>query len=185
MKKTLLSVALLGCCAISAGAFASDGTITINGEVSNVSCSINVNGQSGGDYQVTLPTVSQTSLKSGDTAGAKLLAIQVSGCTTAVGNLPAGVRAAFENTNVNPATGNLINTTAPGGASLGATNVEVQLTNSDKQPINLITNVNNVMTPIDVNGDSTMNYYVQYIAPSADAIAGKVTTSAVYSLDYQ
>ena len=185
MKKTLLSLAVVGCGLLSASTFASEGTITINGQVTNVSCSINVNGQTGGDYEMTLPTVSESSLKSGQTAGAKLLAIQVTGCTFTGGSLPAGVRAAFENTNVNPGTGNLLNTTAPGGATLGATNVEIQLTNSQKMPINLITNVNNVMTPIDVNGDSTMNYYVQYIAPSADAVSGKVTTSAVSSLDYQ
>ncbi|MBL5904473.1 fimbrial protein [Serratia fonticola] len=185
MKNTLISLAAIGCGLLSSGAFASDGTITINGQVTNITCAINVNGQSGGDYELTLPTVSELSLKSGNTAGANLLAIQVKGCTSSKSELPSGVRAAFENTNVNPSTGNLLNTTAPGGATLGATNVEIQLTNSSKLPINLITNVNNVATPIDVNGDATMNYYVQYIAPSADAIAGKVTTSAVYSLDYE
>ena len=113
------------------------------------------------------------------------MAIHLSGCTAAGGSLPAGVRAVFEDTNVNPETGNLINTTAPGGTSLGATNVEVQITNSEQAPINLMTNHNNIAVPIDVDGNATMGYYVQYIAPSADAIAGKVTTSAVYSLDYQ
>lgn len=184
MKKTLLSLAVIGCSMLSAGAFASDGSIIINGQVTNVSCSITIDGKSGTAYEIVLPTVAQSALKKGDTAGAKLLAIHLSGCTAAGGSLPAGVRAVFENTNVNHDTGNLINTTAPGGTSLGATNVEVQITNSDLVPINLMTNNNNIAVPIDVDGNATMMYYVQYIAPSADAIAGKVTTSAVYSLDY-
>jgi major type 1 subunit fimbrin (pilin) len=62
---------------------AADGTVTINGSVSNTTCTVSVNGGSS-NGTVTLPTVGVTSLNSsvGQVAGATSFSIGISGCTT-------------------------------------------------------------------------------------------------------
>lgn len=178
MKMKLLA-AVVGLGLISAGANAATGTITINGLVNDVTCDIDINGTAGGDSTITLPTVTASDLTATNTAGAMPLTINAKACVSS-GTAPTGVRASFETSNVNPATGNLLNNTTTGGAK----NVEVQITNAANQAINLITPTANEFTAF-TGTDASMVYHVQYVAPVADAEAGIVTSSVVYSLDYQ
>lgn len=168
----LVSAGLL--CA--SGAYASDGTITITGQVTDSSCNIAVNGATG-DATIVLPTVSTTVLASdGDTAGSTSMNMALTGCPTAAGGL---VRAYFESANVDVGTGNLKNT----ATGTPATNVQVQVTNATGAVIDLATNDNN--TSVDMStGDANLQYFVQYYATGAST-AGPVETALVYSLDYQ
>lgn len=175
MKK-IVSALVIGLGLYSAGAMAADGTITINGNIVANTCTIT--GTSGKNVTVTLPTVGTAALATaGQTAGATPFAISLSSC-------PAGLNKAqtrFEvGPTVDPATGNLLNSTASGSA----TNVEVQLLNNTFQAINVTTNTNSQLVPIS-SGAATMNYYAQYIATGGASTAGTVSTSVQYSMTYQ
>lgn len=172
----------------SGAAAAADGTLTFQGEVVAPTC--NVTGGSGtdganGDILVTLPKVSTASL---DAAGA------IAGSTPfelIVGGAPAGgtcdvaqVKTVMfelgENENIVPATGNLKNTDAA-----GATLVEIGLLNGDtNKEINLAT-----ATPADLpvaavsGSEAIVKFVAQYEAVGA-ATAGKVTSTAQYSVVY-
>lgn len=66
----LSALAMVITSAFTASAFAVDGTITINGQITDTTCTISVDGGSN-DATVTLPTVSSTTLgAAGATAGA-------------------------------------------------------------------------------------------------------------------
>lgn len=176
MKKTLLVTAFVGFGLLSAGAFASDGSITINGKITGTTCDIDIGG-AGADGTVTLPTVSTSALSAAEeTAGKTLVKVNLTNCTGT-----GDVRAFFNTTNVNSGTGNLLNTAA---TATPATNVEVQLLNKAQTVIDLRTNDTNTYETIADNA-ATLEYYAQYIAKTAAAGAGDVTTKAVFSLDYQ
>lgn len=175
MKK-IVSVLAIGLGLYSAGAMAADGTITITGDIVANTCT--VTGSAGKNVTVTLPTVGASSLATvGQTAGATPFSISLSSC-------PAGLTSAKTNfevgSTVNPVTGNLKNSTAPGSA----TNVEVQLLSNSFQGINVATNANSQTVPIS-GGTATMSYYAQYIATGGAAAAGTVNTSVQYSMTYQ
>lgn len=166
----------------SFGANAADGTITFTGTVSDTTCSINgVTSGSPADIAVTLPPVPAGALTStGETAGtttAGAIQMQLTGCsgtaTKAIAN--------FENgTTVDQTTGNLINSGSAG-------NVQVQLLNTNMNPINVTTNSNNQLT---TNGDAilggaaTLKYFARYYA-TGKATAGTVNTSVQYTMQYQ
>ncbi|WMY75942.1 fimbrial protein [Buttiauxella selenatireducens] len=176
MKKTLLATAFVGFGLLSTGAFASDGSITINGKITGTTCDIDIGG-AGADGTVTLPTVSTSALSAAeDVAGKTLVKIDLTNCSDT-----GSVRAFFNTTNVNSSTGNLLNIAATGTP---ATNVEVQLLNKTQGVIDLRTNDTNPYETI--TGDAaTLEYYAQYIAKTAAAGEGDVSTKAVFSLDYQ
>ncbi|WP_417330316.1 fimbrial protein [Halomonas cupida] len=183
MKKALTVTAFIAASlATSMGTLASDGKITINGLVTDSSCSIAVNGGSG-EATVTLPTVSTSSLAAaGDVAGATPIVMQLTGCPSS-----GSVRAFFETDNVDVGTGYLVN-----NAVAGADNVEVQIVNGmDGSEINLGDNTGNDYVDFvstggesGAEGSATLNYAAQYVALDA-ATAGKVETALVYTLDYQ
>lgn len=169
----LVSAGLL--CA--SGAYASDGTITITGQVTDSSCNIAVNGATG-DATIVLPTVSTTVLANdGDTAGATAVSMSLTGCPSG-----QGVRAYFESTNVDQATGYLKNT----ATGTPAENVQVQVTDTSGNDIDLRSNAttNNNYVATETDGSANLEYGVQYIATGAST-AGPVETALVYSLDYQ
>lgn len=174
----LIATALVGMGVLSAGtAYAADGTITINGEVTATSCDVSINGAAGSDASLTLDTVSSVLLTTnGDVAGAKDLGFKLTNCATG-----GSVRAFFEQDNVDSTTGNLNNTDV--AASGGAQNVQVQILNNAGTAINLNTqNANNFVNIINKTAD--VNYMAQYIA-TAQSVAGTVATQLVYTLEYQ
>lgn len=164
---------------------AADGTITINGVITDTTCSIN--GKASGsqaDIAVTLPTVTAGSLASaGQTAGTSNLGdikLTLSGCT---GSATKAV-ARFENgPTVDQGSGNLVNK----AAVTPAANLQVRLLNVNMQPINILTNANNDVTANGAtiaSGAATLNYFAQYYA-TGKATSGNVSTSAQYTMTYQ
>lgn len=178
----LPAVALVISSAFTASVLAADGTITINGKITDTTCTISVDGGSN-DATVTLPTVSSSSLAApGQTAGATPFNISLSNCSgTSLGT----VSTYFEpGAYVDSVTGRLnIDTTA----SDAATNVQVQLLNSERNAIVAGASVANGQNdvPVDISsGSGTLNYFAQYYATDAST-AGSVTTQVDYTMTYQ
>jgi len=180
MKKTLLTAALLTIGGLAvAPAFASDGTITITGKVVANTCAFSVNGGSASNT-VQLPVVFTTALNaSGNTAGATPFTIKVSGCDP---NLTS-VQEQFGGSNINAADGNLKNIATATSPQTVAGNVEVQLTDSTANAINLNTNANSPVGALS-SGGVTLSYQARYYATGV-ATAGLVNTSVTYTTQYQ
>jgi major type 1 subunit fimbrin (pilin) len=166
-------------------AHAADGTITINGAVSDTTCSINgIASGSAANVTATLPTVTAGALATaGATAGTSNLGdikLSLTGCS---GTATKAV-ARFENgATVDQSSGYLINQ----ASASPATNVQVRLLNQNMQPINITTNANNdiVANGAAIAGNAaTLNYFAQYYA-TGKATAGSVNTSVLYTMQYQ
>ena len=160
----------------AAGAHASDGTITFNGALTANTCTINGNGTSKKDFTVTLPTVSTSTLTAaGQTAGTTSYTIALTGCS---GGSSASVFYEAGAT-VDASDGRLVVATG------GATNVKLQLLNSDGTQIKAgySPDLQN-SEPADItSGEATLSYQVQYYATGATG-AGAANSSVVYSVDY-
>lgn len=167
--KTIAYVIAISMAFSTAGALASDGTITINGNLTANTCTINAGY---GNITVNLPTISTATLNTaGKTAGNTKFTIALSNCTG------SSAQTYFEaGATINTANGHLIN------ASGSAGNVEVQILNDQNQAINLSTQTNSQQVSI-VSQAATMNYYAQYYATGV-ATAGTVITSVKYSMIY-
>lgn len=173
MKKIILAASALALGSVAA--HAADGTVTINGMVTDQTCKVSANSK---DITVTLPTVGVGSLATaGTTAGRTPFTINLENCK-------AGQVSAFFETggNVDAASGRLNNT---GGAS----NVQVQLLSDSSVVIPVLANAAQapVTTKATVakDGDSAaLNYYAEYYATGA-ATAGNVATSVQYTINYQ
>jgi major type 1 subunit fimbrin (pilin) len=164
---------------------AADGTITINGAVTDTTCSINaVPNGSPANVTTTLPTVDAGALAAaGATAGTSNLGdlkLALSGCS---GTATKAV-ARFENgPTVDQSNGYLVNQ----AVSAPAQNVEVRLLNANMQPINILTNTNNDIATNGAAisaGAATLNYFAQYFA-TGKAQSGAVNTQVQYTMQYQ
>ncbi|MEN0612974.1 fimbrial protein [Klebsiella indica] len=181
-KYAISALALALSSVVATSASAVDGTITINGQVTDTTCTISVDGGAA-DATVTLPTVSVSALPSpGATAGATPFNISLSGCTGTALNTASTY---FEpGTYVDSETGRLnIDTTAGDAAG----NVQVQLLNANSEAIvagaSVATGQNDI--PVDISsGSGVLNYYAQYYATAA-ATAGAVTTQVDYTMVYE
>ncbi|ABE37014.1 fimbrial family protein [Paraburkholderia xenovorans LB400] len=156
---------------------ASDGTITIDGEIVDVTCTVSVNG-GGSANIVTLPTVSKSQLPAaGATAGATDLTIGLSACPASY----ASARPFFEGgANVAP-NFNLVNQ-----ASSPAANVQIQLTYEDGTQLqvgNAASQQAAAATPIN-GGTATLHYSTQYYAAGAAAGAGDVQGTVTFAMNY-
>lgn len=178
MKKIILatSALVLG----SVAAHAADGTVTINGTVTDQTCKV-TNGSR--NVAVTLPPVGVNSLAViGQTAGRTPFTINLENCKA------GDVSVFFETgSNVDAATGNLNNTGT-------AKNVQVQLlsdksvvipllANATQSPLTTKTTIVGV-TGTDTTGTAALNYYAQYLA-TGQATTGTVATSVQYTVNYQ
>ncbi|WP_165680063.1 fimbrial protein [Metapseudomonas otitidis] len=175
MKKFLTAGAALVGFGLSNLALAYDGTITIKGEVSSKTCTIE---SAALNQTVELAPVSQSSLAPGQNAGFKPFQIAVSGCTVG-----AKVKANFEIApNVDPATGTLKNELSGADAS----NVAIQLFNKDQQAINLATGANNSEEIIGAGQNATLGFFAAYLAPvGEDVKPGLVNTKVTYTMSYE
>lgn len=186
MKKTAISLSLLvamGLATVGAQA-ASTGTIMFNGELTDTTCDVDVNGQ-GADATVTLPTVSVNQLAAnGDTTGRTSFNMNLSKCVIGTTGGHSKVSTFFQaGSTVDLATGRLKNV---GGT---ATNVGLQLldVSGNYAAINIgNTDQVNDTAYVDINGDGTalLPYAVQYFA-SAQTTPGTVTSSVIYNLQYK
>ncbi len=166
--------------AATQSAFASDGTITINGLVTANTCKIN---GSTGDVLVTLPTIQTNALKdTGTTAGTTPFALVLSDCTGGLTKVSAYFEAG---PTVDFDTGNLKLDAAAGSA----TGVEISLLNSDGTKIRLGGDAKsaNGTTPVTIaSGGATLRYFAQYVRTSVGTVGpGTANTRVLYSLNYQ
>ncbi|WP_416757179.1 fimbrial protein [Pseudomonas sp. BNK-6] len=172
MKKILITLAASAAVVSTFSASAVDGIINFTGSVSNQTCTIE--GNTGTTAKtVTMDQVAASSMAAvGQTAGRKDFTLELTACTGS----SALVR--FEQgATVDAATGNLINQTA------GGSNVQIQLLNANMEPINLQTNSNSLSTAI-TDKEASVKFYAQYVAATAAATAGQVTSSVQFSMDY-
>lgn len=176
MKKILLAVSLA--VLATSSAFAADGTITINGMVTDKTCSINAGGSK--DFTVTLPTVSQQVLANvGDVAGRTPFTISLTDCSA------GKVATYFEpGATVDFNTGRLNNATG------AASNVQVQLLGSNNLAIPVLAagangaQTNSQWVDVVAAGAADLNYYAEYYATGAST-PGNVATSVKYTIVYQ
>lgn len=179
MKKIAL-IAALSVVGI-ANVQAADGTITINGFVTDKTC--NIVTPAGKDFTVTLPTVSrQTLAKAGDVAGRTPFQIKLEDCSA------GKVATYFEpGATVDFNTGRLINQAAAGDS---AQNVDVRLLGDNNQFIPVLAagatgaQANSQWVDVVEGGSADLNYYAEYYATGAST-AGEVTTSVQYTIIYQ
>ena len=177
MKKLAL-IAALSVVGI-ANAQAADGTITINGLLTDKTCDIVT--PAGKDFTVTLPTVSkQTLAAAGNVAGRTPFQIKLANCSE------GKVATYFEpGATVDFNTGRLLNQDAT-----GAKNVNVQLLGSNNQVIPVLAagadgaQANSQWVDVAKAGSADLNYYAEYYATGAST-AGKVNTSVQYTIIYQ
>ena len=181
-KHTLSALMLILSSAAATSAIAADGTITINGKITDTTCTISVNGGTN-SATITLPTVSASTLAAaGATAGATPFNISLGGCS---GTALATASTYFEpGAYVDSQSGRL---NIDSGVADAASNVQVQLLNSARNPIVAGASVANGQNdvPVDISGGSgTLNYFAQYYATGA-ANAGTVTTQVDYTMVYE
>jgi major type 1 subunit fimbrin (pilin) len=181
MNKTLLSAALIAGFGVAAlapqAATATDGTINFTGAVTGSTCTVKVNGAAS-PATITLPTVSTTALNAaGTTAGQTAFAINLSAC----GGTPAPTKAStfFENGPTVNAAGRLVNAGT-------ATNVDVQLVNTDNSAITVggVAPTSGTGVFAITTGTATLSYFARYFATAA-ATAGTVSSSVQFSVIYQ
>ncbi|CAJ48070.1 fimbrial protein [Bordetella avium] len=200
---SVVLVALAGMAAVPA--HASDGVITITGEITTQTCKINGNTPPY-NLLVTLPKISSSALKNvNDTAGSTVFHIELTECPESLKNKM--LAAYFEpGPAVDLATGNLqtytIDTlptkaasTIPGDldSSKLFDNVEIQLANTDGSAIKIgaADHRSKGFTAVEAgSGNSktasaTLTYLARYIKTGNGAIkAGKVHTYVQYSILY-
>lgn len=188
MKKSLvlLTTASILCAGTSFVAnAASTGTITFNGELTDSTCNVVIDGQAS-DATVTLPTVSISDLpSSGKTSGRTAFNLQLSDCVVGTNAGQSKVSAFFQTgATVDQSTGRLKNTLTD-----GATLVDLQLLDASNNyaPIN-VGSTNQVSdmayVDIDANGSATLPYAVEYYA-NGQTTPGLVASSVVYNLQYK
>lgn len=191
MKKTILGLSLLAAMGASSAYAESTGTITFNGELTDTTCNVNIEGQ-GNNATVTLPTVSVNELaEPGATTGRTSFNMALTDCQVAADENgdatgPSKVSAFFQpGDTVDLSTGRLLNQTAD-----GATNVDLQLLDASNAyaAINVgNTSQVNDTAYVDIDtasGTAEIPYAVEYYATDKTT-AGKVTSSVVYNLQYK
>ncbi|HKR76619.1 MAG TPA: fimbrial protein [Rhodanobacter sp.] len=183
MTKTLLStafVAILGAVAFvpaAQAATATDGTITINGQVVAATCTIAVNGGTANGTVVLKPAPTTSLATAGSTYGDMPFTIGVTGCDASLNGKT--VSPYWSGTNVN-SNGRLNNT---GTATL----VNLQLLNNDDSTaiaLNGPEGGQGTTGAAVASGAATMTYYARYYATGA-AGAGTVSSTVNYTLIYQ
>lgn len=177
MKKIALIIALAA--AATTSLHAADGTITINGLVTDKTCDIVT--PAGKDFTVSLPTVSKSTLSAaGNVAGRTPFQINLANCSA------GKVATYFEpGVNVDFNTGRLLN-----ADTAGAKNINVQLLGSNNLFIPVVAKGasgaqdNSQWITVADGAGADLNYYAEYYATGA-ATAGQVKTSVQYSIIYQ
>ena len=175
IKTSNALIAAIASVFIAQSAFAVDGTITINGQITDTTCSIAVNNGTN-DGTVTLPTVSANALSSiGSVAGTTPFNIVLSGCA---GSTLNNAYAYFEpGPTVETSTGRLNNSSGT------ATGAQVRLLDKVSMPI-VVGGTSQGGVVEDVSGGgATLGYYAQYYANSA-VTAGVVATQVNYTIVY-
>ena len=172
MKKIILatSAIILG----SAAAHAADGTITITGQITDRTCTVDSKSK---DLAVVLPTVSAVSLAPGQTAGRTPFTINLTDCSE------GKVATYFE-----PGTSVDFNSGRLNNVSGDAKNVQIQLLGDNNEFIPVLgkavgTQLNSQEVSVSAGGSAALNYYAEYYAKDKTT-AGDVKTSVKYTIVY-
>ncbi|OMG72841.1 fimbrial protein [Burkholderia ubonensis] len=180
-KLISLLIASAGLVAASA-AQASDGTITITGNVMASTCQVD----NGGNVAVSLPQVGANTLQSpGATAGRTPFTLSLKGCTAGTGN-PTKVSAVFESgSNVDQTTGRLTLDTGT-EEKPAAQNIQINVLNDQQKPIHVgaMGEQGSQVVDIAADGSAKLTYYAEYYA-TGKAEAGSANSKVQYSLTYQ
>jgi len=175
-KNFYVTLGLLACIYSTATFAASDNTISFQGEVTDATCSLTVNGNSVAPI-VLLPTIPASELAaSGDVAGATEFEVGVSGCTGAT----TSISSVFVGNQVDTAyAGTLANTGT-------AKNVNIQILDTKSEPIDLTSGYKAAgdLSPGTGESSATATYKAQYFATGV-ATAGTVAASLQYAISYQ
>lgn len=180
MKKTnIAAIVLLGTVLSASASASSDNTISFQGEVTDQTCSLTVNGNESAPI-ILLPTVAATALSaSGDVAGATSFEMGVTGCTASTDSTTS-ISTVF--------VGNLVDSTNEGtlGNSGTAGNVNVQILDSSSTAIDLSSTytADGDLTLASGDTSATSTYTAQYYATGV-ATAGTVAASLQYAISYQ
>ncbi|WWH71290.1 fimbrial protein [Erwinia billingiae] len=186
MRMTILaSVIVVSGGGVASLAGASDGTITFDGKIQDVTCVISGGTTPGSldgkaDFTITLPNVSTSALKkSGERAGDTRFYIQLSGANCENGKIADVVFEKAQST-IDATTGKLINqiTKINGGSE----NVQIAILNNDKTDINLNNSGSHQNVTIASN-KALFEYWAQYYA-TGTVTAGLVQSQALYSISY-
>ncbi|EAX5108513.1 type 1 fimbrial protein [Salmonella enterica] len=177
MKKYLAMIT--GSLLVSSSAMAvSDNTITFQGEVSDETCSVVINGNQAKPV-VLLPTVSTKDLsEQGKTAGPITFDIGLSGCTGSK-DKTTKISTVFVGNQVT-SNGNLGNTGS-------AKNVEVQLLDTSGEPINLtggFTGDGDLQLEPNAS-EASATYTARYYYSTGKAEAGTVAATLQYAVSYK
>ncbi|MGE8604516.1 fimbrial protein [Bordetella trematum] len=189
-------------------AHAVDGTITINGEITDSTCKINGKTPPS-DVIVNLPKISTSALKNtGDSAGATAFTLKLTDCpTTLTGEVKAyfepGITTDYDSGALYAYTPIAVDTSTSSSTPLTgipsrtgatkATNVEIQLANTDGKPIKIGAPTNmatGVVFSSSGSGDAarntaTLHYLARYYkSGSGDISPGKLVTYVAYSIAY-
>ncbi len=175
MKKMILaaSTIIIGL----SSAYAADGKVTINGKVTDQTCTVDTSSK---NITVILPTVSKSTLfAAGETAGRTPFFVKLTNCS--IGQ----VTTYFEpGATVDSTTGRLNNQ----AAGSPATRVQVQLLTDNGVVLPILgvppTDPAQWKVISSSGGAATLNYFAEYIATGA-ATAGDVTTSVQYTMIYR
>lgn len=185
MKLNLIVVSLTTTVGLLAtAASASTGIIHFNGELTDVTCKVDIEGQ-GANPTITLPTVPVSVLTTaGEVAGNTAFNLNLSDC--ALGSSGKTKVSAFFETGVtvDQSTGRLKNTLTD---STAATNVQLQILDANSTAIKLgnTTQVTeNPYVTIAADNTATIPYSVEYYA-LGQTTAGKVASNVVYTLQYK
>ncbi|PNS11304.1 fimbrial protein [Mixta theicola] len=180
MQKTLLGTAIaLTVSVLALPVSAADGTITINGKLTQQTCTVKINNGTA-DAVISLPTLSTSALDAAKkVAGRTAFTMNLTGCTPASGS----VRAYFEHgPTVDAASGRLNNMQTTDAAK----NVQIQLRDNDENDVYVgnTSQRTNPATDVSAAGTADLLYSAYYYA-TAPAEAGGLATSVTYSIDYQ
>ncbi len=179
-------------------ALAVDGTITINGEITDSTCKIN-NQTPPSNLIVNLPKISTGALKAkGDFAGATLFTLKLTHCPSTLGGevkayFEPGPTTDYDNGALYAYTSTAAVTSAASSIPTGLTkvaNVSIQLTNPDGTPIVIGASSNTAAGDELRNGESstktaTLRYLARYLKSGDGNISsGKLVTYVQYSIVY-
>jgi len=179
MKKTSLCLALA--CHLPCGVVLAANTITFQGEVTDQTCTVQINGQS--DPVVLLPTVPTTELQDpGSKTGLTPFTLTLTDCSPPKDDAQLSVR--FLARGVTSA-GNLRNL----ANDQAAEHVSIQLTKDDggTEPIKLTGGLVKVDGLVLKKGETgaSHTYAARYVSSDGNATAGAVQAVVEYVISYQ
>jgi major type 1 subunit fimbrin (pilin) len=191
MKKTLLTTTLATGLALTAfasqGANAADGTITFAGAVTGTTCTISVNGGTGGSATVTLPTVQASDFTAANVAtGFVPLTIALTACTAGA----TEVRPYFEPASTLDTTSGYTNYLKNTATTSAASGVDIMISTGTSGITGALTlsgseGAQGVTAATITGGKATFNLYAAYVSNAATVNAGAVSSTLVYDLDYK